>query len=52
MNTNMQQLQVQKLTSSFPGTIFLKYSELGQQYRVPIKLTVSPEPLYLKITIP
>lgn len=52
MRGNIQQLQIQKLNAIYPGMIFLKYSEMGQEYRVPLKLSVSPEPLYLKVSIP
>lgn len=51
MMLNMRNLQIEKLQRIYPQMAFHKQSEHGQEWRVPLLLPVSPQPLFIKVTI-
>ena len=51
MMVNMRNMQMQKLMNAFPQTAFHKETANGKEYRVPIQLSVSPQPLFVKLTL-
>lgn len=52
MSANLLNNQLRLLKEAYPGTEFMKTTNAGQEYRIPIKLAVSPTPLYLKVSLP
>lgn len=50
-NMTMANIQVNKLRQMYPEIILFKQTPQDVQHRVPLKLTISPAPLYIKITL-
>ena len=42
---------MQKLMNAYPQTAFHKETANGQEYRVPLQLKCSPQPLFVKVTL-
>jgi len=50
-NATMANIQVNKLRQMYPQTLLYKQSEMDTQHRVPLQLSISPAPLYIKVTL-
>ena len=50
-NATMANIQINKLRQMYPEIILYKQTPMDTQHRVPLKLTISPAPLYIKITL-
>jgi len=51
MLQTLKNLQVSALRTDFPQMVILKQTEATTEYRVPLQLSVSPQPLYIKVTL-
>ena len=47
----MANIQVNKLRQMYPEIILYRQTAQDVQHRVPLKLTISPAPLYIKVTL-
>ena len=50
-NETMMNIHVNKLRQMYPDIIVYRQTPQDTQYRVPIKLAISPAPLFIKITL-
>ena len=50
-NATMANIQVNKLRQMYPDTILYKQTVADTQHRVPLKLSISPAPLFIKVTL-
>jgi len=50
-NETMMNIHVNKLRQMYPDIIVYRQTPQDTQYRVPIKLSISPAPLFIKITL-
>ena len=50
-NATMANIQLNKLRQMYPETIMYRQTPQDTQHRVPLKLQISPAPLYIKITL-
>jgi len=51
VNATMTNIQINKLRQLYPETMLYRQTQTDQQHRVPLKLNISPAPLYIKITL-
>ena len=51
MNQTMTNIQLNKLRQMYPDMILYRQTPMDTQHRLPLKLTISPAPLYIKITL-
>ena len=51
MNATMANIQVNKLRQMYPNTLLYRQTPTDTQHRVPLQLSISPAPLYIKITL-
>ena len=50
-NITMAQIHLSKLRQTYPETILYRQTQQDSQHRVPLKLSISPAPLYIKVTL-
>ena len=51
MMLNIRNLQLTKLQEAYPGMAFIRESQSGQEWRLPLQLPNSQQPLWIKVTV-
>ena len=50
-NQTMANIQVNKVRQMYPDIVMYRQTATDTQHRIPLKLDISPAPLYIKVTL-